>query len=167
MQMNPRLAIFLPAASTSQLRAAQRPAEWRGWDLAQVAEEACAQRERATLWTPPTGAPPPAIKLQRSPSHQTPWIPGRAKGAIPILSLPHMTLCLMVRDTPAPSPPSRGHTATPCTYGGITRGRTGETRDCWSGREYPPEPAASSSCPHSCSTAHCLATLGAPPEKKT
>lgn len=169
MPMSLHLAIFPQAASISQLRGAQQPAEWTDWDLAQLVEEVCAQTERATLWTPPIGAPPPATRPQKRPSHQILWTLETValKGAMLTLCLPRMTLWRMVRDTPALSPPSSGHTAIPCTYGGTTRGHMGEMRGWWWGRACPPEPAASSSFHHSCSTAHCPATLGPPPEKKT
>lgn len=130
MPMSLRLAIFPPAALTSQLRAAQQHAELTDWDPAQLAEEARARKGKVTPWTPLTGAPPPATRPQRRPSRQTPWTQVKValKGATATHCLPHTTLCLTARDTPAHSPPSSGHTATPCTYGGTTRGHTGQTR---------------------------------------
>lgn len=167
--MSLHLAIFPQAVWTSPPRAAQQPVGWTDWDLAPPAEEACALTERATLWTHPTDAPPSATRPQRSPSHQMPSILGivALKGAMHTHCHPHTTLCLMVKDTPAPSPPSSDRIATPCTCGGTTRGHTGRTRGWQWVRGCPLEPAAFSSCLRSCSTARCLATPGAPPERKT
>lgn len=130
MLTSPHLAIFPRAASISQPPGAQQPDEWNDWDLAQLGEEACARTERATLWTPRISAPPPATRPQRRPSPQIPWTRGivALKEAMLTLCLPHMTLWLMVRDTPALSPLSSDHTAILCTYGGTTRGHMGQMK---------------------------------------
>lgn len=163
------LDIFPQAALISQPQVVLQPAEWTDWDLALRVEEACARTERATPWTLPTGAPLLVTRPQRRPNLQIHWTLARValKGAMLSLYLPHTTLWLIARDTPAHSPPSSGHTVTLCTYAGTTRGHTGEMRGWLWVRVCPPEPAASSSCLHSCSTAHCLTTLLALPEKKT
>lgn len=169
MRTSQRLATSPRAVWTSRLQAALQPAAWTGWDLLPAEEGARARTERATPWTRPTGAPQSVWRPQRRPSHRTPWTPETAAWSAATLTRcrRRASLSLTVRDTPAPSPPNSGPIATPCTFGETTSGHTRPRRGCRSGRACPLEPAASSCCLRSCSTARFLATLEAPPEKKT
>lgn len=169
MRMSRRLAIFPRVVWTSRLQAAQQPAAWTDWDLLTGQEGARVLTERATRWTRPTGAPQSVWRPQRRPSQRTPWTLETAalRGATLTRCRRHANLWLTVRDTPAPSPPNSGPIATPCTCGETTSGHTGQRRGWWWGRACLLEPAASSCCLRSCSIARFLATLEAPPEKKT